>query len=240
MAGALISPAPATAQPNTQVWSEIRLDWIKSHAVTFSLDVEPKTLVSKPADDPGWRTLDVTPSVEITHGRWIDVLGEMHVGWTKQTDDLSSTEVTPRIGLRLHILSNLENQLMKERQPRHRLVIRDLLRLEWRNLFYSTDRPDASTVRLRNRVELLFPITRPRITDNGAIYLLTDGELFWQEDDIDERYASKERLRAGVGYRRSTAWRFEALYIADRSRDSAHSSFTTTDNIFDFTIRRVW
>ena len=73
------------------------------------------------------------------------------VGRTNQTDDLDSTELTPRLGLRLHLLSNLRQQIVKERHPKRRLVLRDLLRLEWRNLYDSTDKADSSTVRLRNR-----------------------------------------------------------------------------------------
>ena len=74
----------------------------------------------------------------------------MSFGRTLQTDDLDSIEFTPRIGLRLHLLSNLRHEIVKERRPKRRLVLRDLLRLEWRNLHYSTDKPGSSTVRLRN------------------------------------------------------------------------------------------
>lgn len=230
----------ASAQSNTQLWSEVRLDWIKSRDVTYSVTIEPKIIVTAPADDPWWATLDVTPSVEYTHGQWIDVLGELMVGRTKQTDDLNSTELTPRVGVRLHLLSNLEHDLVKEKVSRRRLVVRDLLRLEWRNLYYSTDKPDASTVRLRNRIELLYPITRARITDAGAVYLSSDAEWFWPADDPDERFANKQRLRAGFGYRRSRAWRFEALVLADRSRDAADNGFTAVDYALDIKVRRVW
>ena len=59
----LVTPI-GSAQTQAQLWGEVRLDWIKSHDFTYSLDVEPKVLGSKPADDPGWATLDITPSVE--------------------------------------------------------------------------------------------------------------------------------------------------------------------------------
>jgi hypothetical protein len=35
------------------------------------------------------------------------------------------------------------------------LVVRDLARLEWRNLWYSNDQPMSSTLRFRNRVETM-------------------------------------------------------------------------------------
>ena len=106
------------------------------------------------------------------------MVGEVLVGRTRQTDDLDSTEVTPRIGFRLHFLSNLREELVKEKRPKRRLVIRDLVRLEWRNLYYSTDKPSSSTARLRNRIETLWPVNKQRITDNGASYLMADWEWF--------------------------------------------------------------
>ena len=152
----------------------------------------------------------------------------------------NSTEFTPRIGFRLHLLSNLRHEIVKERRPKRRLVLRDLLRLEWRNLYYSTDKPDSSTVRLRNRFESLWPINRPRITDNGASYLAADWEWFIPVDDPDERFANRQRVRAGIGYRRSFAWRFEARYVWNRSRNTVDEPFTSTDHAIDLTMKRVW
>ena len=241
----LIPARAAHAHPDTQIWGEFILNWAPNHRFTYGLDIEPKVLVSKPADDPGWATLDLTPSIEYKRGQWFDALGELLIGRTRQTDDLNSTEVTPRIGMRFHLLSNLRDELgqeglMRERRPKHRVALRDLVRVEWRNLYYSTDKPQSSTVRLRNRLELSYSITRPRITDDGATYLLTDVEWFWPLDDVDERYANKQRVRSGLGYRRNVAWRFEALYIWNRSRNTIYEGFTTSDNIIDFRVKRVW
>ena len=197
----LLIPSASLAQTDTQVWANFTFDWVKSHRVTIAINAEPKVLVSVPAGDPGWATLDVTPSLEYSRGQWFDIVGELCAGRTKQTDDLDSTEVTPRIGFRLHVLSNLRGDRLKERQPKRRLVIRDLMRIEWRNLYYSTDKPDSSTVRFRNRLEMLWPINRQRMTDNGASYSITDWEWFVPIGDPSERFANKQRIRAGLGYR---------------------------------------
>jgi hypothetical protein len=237
---AMLAPCTAHAQTNTQLWTEFTLDWIKSKHTTIGVDVEPKVLLSAPAGDPGWATLDVTPSVEYARGQWFDLIGELYAGWTKQTDDLNSTEITPRIGFRLHLLSNLREDLFKERQPKRRLVIRDLMRVEWRNLLYSTDKPDSSTVRFRNRLEMLWPINRQRMTENGASYLTTDWEWFIPVDDPSERFANKQRIRAGLGYRRSRAWHFEAKYVWDRSRNTIDQPYTSSDHAIDLVMKRVW
>jgi hypothetical protein len=236
----LTSQSVSAQSANAQLWGNVTLEWIKSHALTFGLQVEPKLLVSKPDDDPGWATIELIPSVEYSHGNWLDVVGDLVVARTRQTDDLRTTEIAPRLGFRFHILSNLRDAIRKEKQPKRRIVLRNLFRIEWRNLDYSDDTPDSSTVRVRDRVELLVPLNRPRITDDGASYVTSDAEWFWTHHDQAERFANKERVRIGLGHRYSFAWRAEALYVWDRSRDSADDGFTTADHALYVRIRRVW
>jgi hypothetical protein len=239
LVSALFAPA-AAAQTDKQIWAEITLDWIKSHTFTFGVEVEPKVLVAKQSDEPGWATLDVTPNAEYTRGKWFDIVGELHLGRTRQTDEQDSTEITPRIGFRFHLLSNIADDLRRERRPRRRLVLRNFVRVEWRNLYYSDSTPSSSTLRYRDRFETEFPFNRARVTDDGAVYENADIEWFWPHHDPPERFANKQRIRAGVGYRWSYAWRLEALYVWDRSRDSAESGFTTDDHALDMRLRRVW
>jgi hypothetical protein len=237
---ALLLPCPAVAQTELQLWGDITFSWIKSQRLTLGVDTEPQVLVSKPADDPGWATLDVTPSIEYTANRWFDVLGQLKLGRTRQTNDLDSTEIAPRVGVQFHVLENVFDELARENRPRRRLVLRNLLRLEWRNFDYSNDQPDSSTRRLRDRAQVLYPLNRLSITDEGAIYLQSDVEWFWPGSDPDERFANQQRIRAGVGYRRDRAWRFETLYVWDRSRNSADEGFSTTSHAIDLRVRRVW
>jgi len=56
----------------------------------------------------------------------------------------------------------------------------------------------------------------------------------------EERFASKQRIRAGFGYRQNLAWRFEVLYMWTRSRDTLEEGFRTEDNIIDIRIKRVF
>src|SRR5262249_14785273 len=151
-----------------------------------------------------------------------------------------SVEITPRLGFRLHLLSNIVDDVIKERRPRHRLVLRNLARVEWRNLYYSDDTPQSSTVRYRERIEMQFPLNRARVTDDGALYVPADAEWFWTQHDPPERFANKQRVRVGLGYRWNFAWRLETLYVWDRSRDSAHSAFTTNAHVADVRVWRVW
>ncbi len=237
---ALLTPGTAVAQPDTQLWGDFTLTWIKNDRFTFGVDTAPRVLVSAPSGDPGWATLDITPSIEYSRGRWVDVIGELRLARTWETNDLDSIEVAPRVGFQFHVLSNLRDRLDKERQPGHRLVIRNLLRFEWRNFFYSNGQPEESSQRLRDRVEVLYSLNRPRITDDGSRYLVSDVEWFWPRGEPDERFANQQRIRAGIGYRHSHAWRFETLYIWDRSRDSANQGFSDDYHAVDLRVRRVW
>jgi hypothetical protein len=235
----------ASQPASVQLWGNLTFDWLKTERLTYSLDFEPKVLVVVPEDQPGWRNLDVSPSVEYAAKKWLDLTGELTAGWTKQTDDVNSIEVTPRVGLRFHLLSRglptlVPNRTVRELPPKRRLVVRDYVRVEWRNFFYSDDSPAFSGWRFRNRLEFVYSLNRANITMDGASYLLADWEWFIPLDDPEERFASRQRIRAGLGYRRDERWRFEVLYIWTRSRDATGEPFTTSENIIDFRAKCVF
>ncbi len=246
--GLLLAMArPAQAQADLQLWGNLTLNWAKSARLAYDVDVEPKVLVSAPADEPAWHSVDVTPSVDYAWRKWLDFVGETAVGYTKQTDDVNSWEVTPRAGARFHMFSRTvptaaaDRPLRKELPPRRRVVLRDLVRVEARNLFYTgTGTGRSSTVRFRNRLELLVPLNRETLSTDGVRYLLADWEWFIPLGEPDERFANKQRIRAGLGYRRDFAWRVELLYMWNRSRNTIEDGFTTNDNIIDVRIKRVF
>jgi hypothetical protein len=237
----LICAPVASAQTTTQLWGNLTFDWVRSDRLVYELDFEPKALLSAPEGEPDWRNLDVTPNVEYSLRPWLDLVGDTTIGRTLQTDDVHSTELTPRFGVRFHFFSRAQRFRAVEQAPRRRIVVRDLLRVESRNFFYSGGDTDSdSTVRFRNRLEFLVPLNRERITDDGARYVLADWEWFVPLDDPEERFANRQRIRAGLGYRRNFNWRFELLYIWTRSRDTIDEGFSTNENIFDIRVKRVF
>ena len=234
---------PACAQTDAQLWANLTLNWVKSDRLVYELDLEPKVLLDAPKGERDWRNPDVTPNVEFSPSGWVDLVGEVATGYTKQTDDLNSWEVTPRVGVRFHLLSRGLPTAYRgsERPPARRIVFRDLLRVESRNMFYAgAGRGSDSTIRFRNRVEFMVPLNKPMISEDGARYLLADWEWYIPLDDVEERFANKQRIRAGLGYRRNSAWRFEALYIWTRSRNTIEDGFTTWENIIDLRVKRVF
>jgi hypothetical protein len=130
---------------------------------------------------------------------------------------------------------------IRERPPRRRVVLRDRILVESRNIFYAGAGIDNdSTVRFRNRLEFLVSLNTDKLTDDGAQYLLADWEWFIPLDDPTERFANRQRIRTGFGYRPDVKWRFELLYIWSRSRDTTDQAFKTSDHIINFRLRRVF
>lgn len=239
----IVVPGPVSGQTNLQLWGNLTLDWVKSERLVYELDVEPKVLLSAPEGDPGWRNIDLTPNVEYSPAGWLDLVGESVIGWTKQTDDVDTLEVTPRVGVRFHVFSRDRpiRVIGRERHPTRRMVVRDLVRVEYRNSFYGGAKDGTeSSWRFRNRLEFLVPLNKPRVSDDGARYVLADWEWFVPLEDHQERFANKQRIRTGLGYRRSFRWRFEALYIWTRSRNTIEDDFTTSDHIIDIRVKRLF
>lgn len=245
---AIVTAAPAAfAQTNLQLWGNVTLDWVKSARLVYELDLEPKVLVAAPEGEPGWRNLDLTPNVEYSAKPWLDLVGEATVGYTHQTDDVNSIEVTPRVGLRFHIFSRRVPTTggvigVRELPPARRIVIRDLVRFESRNFFYTGDagEPNSFTARFRNRLEFLVALNKSELSDDGARYFLADWEWFVPLGEPAERFANKQRIRTGFGFRRSFSWRFEILYMWTRSRDTAQEGFKTNDNSINVRLKRVF
>ena len=237
----LTTPSAARGQVNPQLWGNLTLDWVKSDRLVYEFDIEPKVLLDAPEGEPGWHNLDLTPNVEYSPKGWLDLVAESVVGYTKQTDDVNSVEVTPRVGVRFHLFSRMQRLRLREQPPHRRIVVRDLVRVESRNFFYTgAGSGSSSGVRFRNRLELLIPLNKPKMSDDGVRYLLADWEWFVPLGEPDERFASKQRIRTGLGYRRSFAWRFEVLYIWNRSRNTIDDSFHTSENILNIRVKRLF
>ena len=246
-AALLTAGRDASAQTDSQLWGNFTIDWRQSSRLTYALDVEPKVLLSTPPEGkPGWWAVDVTPSVDYAPRNWMDVTGELLEAYTAQTNDQNSLEITPRAGIRFHLLSRdiptgeIRGLAGHERPPRHRLAIRDYVRVELRNFLYTDGAPSSSTWRFRNRLEFQYALNRQKMTDDGARYLLADWEDFVPlGGDPTERSASKHRIRAGLGYRLDARWSFEALYMWGKSRDTTQDSFHTVDHMIDIQIKKV-
>lgn len=217
-----------------QVWVDFTLDFPQSDRFLYELDVQPKAQFS---GDDTWRAVDATPAFEWLANRWFEVVGQTLFSRTRQSTDVTTYEVAPRIGLRMHLFSNLRT-MRSGLRPLRRVGIANLLRLEWRNLWYSDGTPTSHQWRLRNRIELKAGINHGDMSRDGTLYFHADVEAFIPlNGNVDETYASKLRSRIGLGYRRSDVWRYELLYVRDETRKSPGDAFARSSNAFDFRVQ---
>lgn len=209
------------AEGTTQLWTNFMLEWQKNERLLLVLDAEPKALLS---GGSSWSAFGLTPTVEFAPHRRVDLVGELVLDYTNESEDPDVFEVSARAGARVYLV-------------RGRLQLRDLFRIEVRNLFYDDDAKDTSW-RSRNRIELRYALNRPRNADPGAFIAIADWEWFSPLDgDPAERFASRHRLRFGLGHRANARWRFDAIYIWQRSRNTFDEPFGSADHILDVRAR---
>jgi Protein of unknown function (DUF2490) len=221
----LISSASvARAETTVQLWMNMMVEWQTTPKWFLACDLEPKRLLY---GEGQWLNLDLTTTTEYAPTRWLDLIAELVTGYTDDTENPDAWEVTPRLGLRAYLW-------------RSRFQLRDTFRAEQRNRFFDDDTNDH-LFRLRNRVEARYVLNRQRTTEAGAWIAIADYEYFIPIDgSVHERYASRHRVRAGIGYRWSVDWRVDLLYFYQRSRDTNEDAFDNTDNIIDIRIRRAY
>lgn len=231
---------------STQLWANVVLGRPRSQRLYLELDIEPKTQVS---GGEKWRNLDLTPLVEYYPSSWLDLVGEMTVGYTAQTESVDTFEVTPRIGARFHFLDTLvrdrlRSELQKrayERLPRRRVGLASLVRLESRHFRYSDDSPSSQEWRLRTRLELRLAINHATMSVDRTLYGIADGEGYVPlSEKVDERFATKFRARLGLGYRYSTKWRPELLLIKDWARNSVDEEYDVDAYTLDVRLKIIW
>ena len=224
-----------TPRPATQIWANLTLGRTVSDRTYLELDIEPKWQVTSGEE---WRNIDFTPLAEYYPTSWLDLEAEGAVGHTRQRDGLDTLEVTPRVGARLHLFKRVVSGRKRERLPLTRVGLSTLLRLEWRNLFYSDDTPNRHEWRARLRLEGRLAISHETLSQDRTLYAIGDAEYFAPlSDDIPERYVNKVRARLGVGYLFSAATRLEFLYIRDWNRSSPDAAVTEETQAFDLRLK---
>jgi hypothetical protein len=226
----------AQERTSTQLWANLTLGHPRSERLYLELDFEPKIQLS---GGEGWRNLDATPLVEFYPADWLDLTAEATVGFTHQLSGLNTFEVTPRIGVRVHLFQTAWGHLPHpERLPASRLGLGNLLRLESRHFWYSGDQGSSHEWRLRNRAEAKLALNHDSLSQDGTLYLIADAEFYFPlGDELPERFSTKFRGRAGLGYRIDYRMRLEFLYIRDNSRSTHEEDFEKDADIFDFRLK---
>ena len=240
----LAGSTSASAQATGQMWGFSSIGYLETERLSYQLALEPKSQVVVHEAQPTWFSVDATPRVTYSLVGWMDVLAEFDIGKRSQSNETNTLTVAPRLGVQFHILSRIiqahsaSHGAALEAKPRFRPVISTLLRLERQSTSDNTDAPDKLSWTLRNRFNFAYPLNRAKTTDDGAVYVATDSELFIPVDHHEPgRLFDELRIRSGFGFRQSFSWRFEALYVWDAKRNSESSALAPAFHALDVRVR---
>lgn len=213
----MMSIAAGWAQSNKQLWLEHQLSYPFGNQFLLENTTSYQTLLKK---DGKWRSINISPTFEYTMLTWIDLLSEVGIGYTHQTEGSSSFEISPIVGARFHITQN------------KRVNTRILWRYQVRSFRQIEDEDWDVSNRTRLKGEIWITINGPNLfTDNLWYTFLDYEEFFVLDQQLDERYANRRRARIGVGYRLNYKHRFDLGYTVQSSRNEIEGDFIGTDNV---------
>ena len=216
----LIGPSSLQAQStNGQLWFEYLLNFPFAN----SFNLENAFVYSTLLNTPRWRAFDYSPTFEYSLTPNIDVSLGATLSYTAQAKDFNTLEIRPVAGSRIYITQN------------RRINTRLLLRLEQRNIQNRTTKEWEAVVRPRARIEGLIAINKKNLFEDDLWYGILDAEWFFTvDDDVNERFANRFRLRTGLGYRLSYTSRFELIYMNQQSKNAIDDTYHSVDNILRF------
>ena len=240
MAAAALASANKS-ETSDQIWANVVLSHPRSERTYLEYDIESARQVS--GGEP-WRYLFGTGLIEYYPSPFIDLTGEISTGFTKQDRAEDSFEATFRGGVRLHLIRQIFNSSFArahrpERMSGKRVDVATFARIEQRNFWYSDDRPSDSDARFRFRLETKLALNRPDLATDGVWYMIADSEWYVPLNDVEpaERFATKRRLRLGIGYRHDYQLRAEVIFMRDKARDTLVDDIDIDANILDFKVK---
>jgi len=230
-----------TENTSRQIWGNFITAFPQSEKLYLEADAEIATQASGGGDD--WGYVYGTGLAEYYPSDWVDLTGELVAGYTDQNASEDSWEATLRFGLRLHLLRQIMSSsflggIRRERVSGNRFSIANLARFEYRNFWYDGNSPDTSDWRFRDRIEMKFALNRNDLAEDGVLYLIGDLEWFVPLDEpkAPERFATKRRVRLGLGYRQNYRWRFSVLLMGDNARDTLDGDVEADARMIDLRI----
>ena len=215
-----------------QIWGNVILGHPYDDKVYLELDFEPKSQLSGTLS---WRNLDLTPLVEYYPNRWVDLAAEAVTGYTKDSYSAHTYEVSPRIGIRFHILGNIRQYIPDEYLlMQKRFSFSTFVRYEYRSLYYDDGHAEHQS-RFRIRLETKTALNHQSHYYPDTWYLFGDFEEYFNlGEDMKEVFLSKTRIRIGPGYTFNRKNRFEILGIYDFANDTYNDSIRHDAAAIDF------
>lgn len=205
------------AQQDEQLWLEVQTSYPFANQYLLENTTTYQTLLSK---EGKWRSLAISPTFEYTFSPRLDLLSEIGISYTKQQEAVNSFEIAPMVGGRFHITQGKRVDV----------------RFVWRYQVRAFKEIEANDWEISNRTrlrgEFFYSINGPNLFADKLWYAFADYEEFVVLDQqLDERYANRRRIRMGLGYRLSYRHRFDLGYTIQSSRNEIEGEFVSTDNV---------
>jgi hypothetical protein len=212
-----LSSLSSFAQRHEQLWLDFQLSYPFANRYLLENTTSYQTLLKK---EGKWRNVSISPTFEYTLFSWLDLLSEIPIGFTQQTEGVNSFELDPMVGGRFHITQN------------RRVSTRFLWRYQFR-AFHQVEADDWDiSNRTRLRGEIYVTLNGPNLFTDKLWYVFADYEEFFVLDQqLDERFANRRRARIGLAYRLSYKHRFELSYARQSSRNEIEGDFVSNDNV---------
>ena len=231
----LALPLGAAGQdPSAQLWGDLGLVLPRKNAEwLFSVDAKPEVQFS---GSEKWWKVNLQPMAVYQAPRLFDLVGDLMLGFTQQNDDVETLELVPRVGIRVHLISDVRDVRPVGRVAQ-RIGLATTARLEHRHFwYYGSGAPTGSSNdwRLRLRLETRIGLNDSDRSRPGTWFLFADAEAFIPLDDRNpETFATEWRFRIGLGLRSSHDWQFDFLLIHDITRNTLQDSFGADVNAID-------
>ena len=231
----LVVASHAVAQdPSSQLWGDLGLVFPRENASwLFTGDLKPKVQFS---GDEKWAKLDLQGSAVYQAPKLFDLFGDLVVGYTVQNNDVETLELVPRVGISLHLISDVRDVQPAGRFAK-RVGLATTARLEHRHFWYygsGATEDYSNDWRFRLRLEMRVGLNRADRSRSGTWFLFADAEAFIPLGDRNpETFANLWRFRVGPGLRSSHDWLFELLYIHDITRNTLKDDFHSDVNAID-------
>jgi hypothetical protein len=222
----LVLGGTAAAQEQTesfQTWYDYDLVYVFRPRWLLTGEVTAKALLTDP-DESGWSAVEFSPSVTYSPSPEWDLIGSALVSSTVQEEGVGTLELRLTTGARVNI------------RPSRRVVVRNRLLVDLRDLnFTGTDSAQRS-VRVRNRMEVRTAVNKPDYAANKLLYAFSYLETFINVGEApSERFLQQLKFRLGLGYRFSHYWTTEVIYSIQQSENTLGTTFSSSrDHILNF------
>ena len=179
----------ASGQESTshQLWGNLIFGFPQSKQLFLGLDIEPQGQID---GDQKYKSLDITPLMHYYPNSWIDLVAETLIGFTNQVDNTRTLEISPKIGIRLHLFNNFwEYMDTFEKVSMRRLGLATLIRFDFRNIWYTQGLGPENEVRLRVRLESILAINHINLDYDDTFYIKADAEYYYDlGEEISETF----------------------------------------------------